>query len=126
MEQLKITNPKKIEKGWGYELHIINDKEHGYCGKILHFYKNAKFSMHYHIKKKETWYIASGKFLLKTFDIENGDPKEFHLKENNVINFSVGTPHQLITLEEGDIFETSTPDSKEDNYRIGKGDSQYN
>ena len=33
-------------------------------------------------------------------------------------------PHQLICLEEGTIIEVSTPDSVEDNYRVGKGDSQ--
>jgi len=33
-------------------------------------------------------------------------------------------PHQLICVEEGTIIEVSTPDSVEDNYRVGKGDSQ--
>ena len=34
-------------------------------------------------------------------------------------------PHQLICMEPGSsITEVSTPDSVEDNYRIGPGDSQ--
>jgi len=34
------------------------------------------------------------------------------------------SPHQLICIEPGMICEVSTPDSVEDNYRVGKGDSQ--
>ena len=33
-------------------------------------------------------------------------------------------PHQLVCIEAGTIIEVSTPDSVEDNYRVGKGDSQ--
>jgi hypothetical protein len=33
-------------------------------------------------------------------------------------------PHQLVCIEEGTIIEVSTADSVEDNYRVGKGDSQ--
>ena len=34
-------------------------------------------------------------------------------------------PHQLVAIEDDSIIiEVSTPDSVEDNYRIGKGDSQ--
>ena len=29
-----------------------------YCGKILRFNSGKKFSMHYHLEKKETWYIS--------------------------------------------------------------------
>ena len=39
-----------VKKGWGYENIIVNNDE--YCGKILHFYKDKKFSMHYHLLKK--------------------------------------------------------------------------
>ena len=33
-------------------------------------------------------------------------------------------PHQVICLEKGELIEVSTPDSVEDDYRVGKGDSQ--
>ena len=33
-------------------------------------------------------------------------------------------PHQLVCYATGTIIEVSTPDSVEDNYRVGKGDSQ--
>ena len=40
-----IKAPIRIEKKWGYELWIHNDKE--YCGKLLVFTKDRnRFSMH--------------------------------------------------------------------------------
>ena len=48
-----------VEKGWGSELiWATNDK---YCGKLLKFNAGAKFSMHFHSEKDETWYVLDGK-----------------------------------------------------------------
>ena len=50
---VKVRNPIRIQKTWGYEEWIHNDEE--YCGKLLVFTKvKNRFSMHYHIQKKET------------------------------------------------------------------------
>lgn len=117
-----IRKPKKVDKGWGYELHIHNDD--GYCGKILHFYSGKKFSMHYHIKKKETWFCSKGSFLLKFINTENADVNEVNLKMGDVVEIDIGLPHQLIALEESEIFEVSQPDDPKDSYRVWKGDSQ--
>ena len=117
-----IIEPKKVTKGWGYELHIHNDN--GYCSKILHFNKGGMFSMHFHVNKHETWYVASGKFRLNTIDTENAVKEDFLLNVGDVFILPQGKPHQLFALEEGEIFEASTPDDANDNYRIEKGDSQ--
>ena len=65
---MKITKPKRVDKVWGHELWVYNDEE--YCGKLLVFDRkrtttsiDSKFSMmkiHYHIIKKESWYIQEG------------------------------------------------------------------
>ena len=56
-----LIRPKIVPKAWGEELWIHNDEE--YCGKILRFFKAGnKFSLHYHILKKESWYVAKGSF----------------------------------------------------------------
>ena len=44
------------DKAWGYELWIVNHEL--YCGKLLVFEKGKKFSMHYHLIKEESWYVA--------------------------------------------------------------------
>lgn len=100
----------KVQKKWGYELIITNNSK--YCGKILHFNKNTKGSLHYHKVKEETWYINSGKFLL---NIDNN----FILAEPGMVfNLLPYTRHQVEAIEEGDIFEVSTQHFDEDTYRI--------
>jgi len=117
----KIT-PDIVKKGWGHEVIFVNNDL--YCGKILHFNENAKFSMHYHLKKKETWYVASGRFLFKYINTQNADIIEVSLNVGDTITNEVGEPHQIICLEEGDIFEVSTTHFDSDSYRVMKGDSQ--
>jgi len=120
--KLFITLPQRVEKGWGYELHIHNGD--GYCGKILHFDQGKEFSMHFHLEKRETWYVAKGKLALVSIDPDTAEPIDWTLHQGDVIEVYRGIPHKLIAVEESEIFEVSTPDKKEDSYRIWKGDSQ--
>ncbi len=111
-----------IEKGWGSELiWATNDK---YCGKLLRFKKDSKFSMHFHSVKDETWYVLSGKFEVKYIMTQNASMKSQILEIGSVWRNEPLEPHQIICLEEGTIIEVSTPDSVEDNYRVMPGDSQ--
>lgn len=113
-----------VPKGWGYELiWATNDK---YCGKIMYFEKsNAKFSMHFHREKDETWFVNTGRFKVRWIDTSNAVLYEKELKEGDVWHNPPLQPHQLICLQEGSsITEVSTADSVEDNYRVAPGDSQ--
>ena len=111
-----------VEKGWGHELiWATNDK---YCGKLLKFNKGAKFSMHFHAQKDESWYILSGRFLVRFIETADASVHEIELKEGSVWRNRPLQPHQVECIEAGTIIEVSTPDSVEDNYRVGKGDSQ--
>lgn len=121
-ELCKKSTTTRVEKGWGYEVIIINNEL--YCGKILHFNRGAKFSMHFHINKKETWYVSTGSFLFRWINTKNADVIEESLKPGDTITNEIGEPHQIICLEEGDIFEVSTNHQDSDSYRVGKGDSQ--
>ena len=59
---VNIKAPHRVDKKWGYELWVHNDED--YCGKLLVFNKiGDKFSMHYHLIKKETWYFQKGAFI---------------------------------------------------------------
>ena len=115
---MEIQQPKRVEKTWGYELWIHNDEE--YCGKLLVFPKQfARFSLHYHILKKETWYIQSGSFEFHWIDTENGKLMVDVLEQGNTVTIHRGQPHQLISLEENSVvFEVSTEHFDEDSYRI--------
>jgi quercetin dioxygenase-like cupin family protein len=46
------------------------------------------------------------------------------LEPGDVITNEIGEPHQVICIEEGDIFEVSTTHYDSDSYRVFKGDSQ--
>ena len=114
----------KVDKGWGYELiFATNDK---YCGKILFFEKKgAKFSMHFHKEKDETWFINNGRFLLRWIDTKSAVMYSKELNPGDVWHNPPLQPHQLEALEDNSsLTEVSTPDSVEDNYRIVPGDSQ--
>jgi mannose-6-phosphate isomerase-like protein (cupin superfamily) len=118
----RITTGCKVEKGWGYERVIANSEK--YCGKVLHFNRGARFSMHYHIKKTETWYVSSGQFEFRWIDTRTADMNTRILNIGDIVTNQVGQPHQLVCLAEGDIFEVSTQHFDSDSYRVMKGDSQ--
>ncbi len=115
----KVTKCCKIPKGWGHELVIHNSSE--YCGKILVFKKGCKFSMHYHIKKQETWYVNKGEF--KFIWVDTGTAKKYTklLKTGDVVTITRGMPHQLYAITSGEIFEISTQHFNSDSYRVEKG-----
>lgn len=114
----------KVDKGWGYELiWATNDQ---YCGKIMVFDRvGAKFSMHFHKEKDESWFVNSGSFKLRYIDTSTALVMERVLNSGDTWRNPPLMPHQLEALEAGSsITEVSTPDSIEDNYRIAPGDSQ--
>lgn len=111
-----------VTKKWGYEKIIHND-EH-YCGKILHFNKNSKCSSHLHLIKRESFYIISGRFIIKSINTDNADEIITHLNQGDSLTIPIGVPHQIICEEEGDIAEFSSQHFNSDSYRVAKGDSQ--
>lgn len=114
----------RVEKGWGYEdIWCTNDQ---YCGKFMHFNTGSKFSMHFHSVKDETWYIQSGKFIVRYIDTTDAIIHEAELNPGDTWHNAPLLPHQLICVEEGTVIEVSTPDSVEDNYRVLPGDNQKN
>lgn len=111
-----------VEKGWGSEyIFATTDK---YCGKLLNFNQGAKFSMHFHSEKDESWYVLSGKFLVEWIDTNNAKVYDKYLDVGQTWHNRPLLPHRITCIEGGTIIEVSTPDSVEDNYRVLPGDSQ--
>ena len=111
-----------IPKGWGHE--IIFENNELYCGKLLNFKQGAKFSMHYHMIKDETWYVQEGEFIYRWIDTETAEVNERILKVGDTVRQYPGQPHQLEALTGGVVYEVSTEHFDEDSYRVWKGDSQ--
>lgn len=110
-----------VEKGWGYEIWLVNSEL--YCGKILHINSGKKFSWHYHKLKDETFYIRRGRVkLIYGWDEDISKANQLVLGPDSTFHVPPGLIHQLIALEDADVFEFSTTHFDEDSYRIIKGD----
>ena len=82
-----------VQKGWGYELiWATNDK---YCGKIMVFEKKgAKFSMHFHKEKEESWFVNQGSFKLRYIDTAKAQTMEVVIKAGDTWRNPPFLPHQ--------------------------------
>ena len=119
---MKTSLPIKfVHKGWGWEKWIVNcDK---YCGKLLFFEKGKKCSWHYHKIKDEVFYLQTGKLVVKfsgNDDLEKAE--EIILNPGENFHVYTGLRHQMIALEDTELFEFSTQHYDSDSHRIEKGD----
>jgi len=116
-----LSEIKYVSKGWGFEKWIVNcDK---YCGKLLYFVKGKKCSWHYHKLKDETFYVQSGKILLKYYDEDDiAYAHEIILSPGDKFHIYRGLRHQMTALQDTELFEFSTQHLDEDSYRIIIGD----
>ena len=112
---------KKVEKGWGHEIWIVNKEE--YCGKLLFFEKGKRCSWHHHKLKDEVFYLQSGKMIVK---FSHGDALEeafeLYLEPGQNFYIPTGLRHQMIALEDSELFEFSTQHFDSDSHRIIRGD----
>ena len=119
---MKTSLPIKfVPKGWGFEKWIVNCDE--YCGKLLYFVKGKKCSWHYHKIKDEVFYIHSGKIMVlysEHDDIQNAKKVVLHPGDN--FHVYTGLRHQMIALQDTELYEFSTQHFDDDSYRIIKGD----
>lgn len=110
-----------VDKGWGWERWICNGPE--YCGKLLYFNAGKRCSWHVHRLKDEVFYLQSGKMVVKyseTDDLESAN--ELVLNPGDNFHVYRGLRHQMIAIEDSELFEFSTQHFDSDSYRIIKGD----
>ena len=118
---MSSSNIKIVQKGWGYEKWICNTEE--YCGKLLHIIKGKRCSCHYHTLKDETFYLQEGRLLVKYSDDNDRDnAKELIMERGDKFHVYRGLRHQMLALEDSDLFEFSTEHFDSDSNRIIKGD----
>lgn len=122
MNKINILKTEIHSKGWGEEKWIINCPD--YCMKFLDFKKGTKGSMHFHVSKHETWYIAYGKILLSYINTDNANQSQVILLEGDILDIPRLNPHQVEALEDSRIIEVSTQHFDDDSYRVSPGDSQ--
>tara|TARA_R110000824_G_scaffold84170_3_gene210108 strand:- start:1847 stop:2206 length:360 start_codon:yes stop_codon:yes gene_type:complete len=112
---------KFVPKGWGFEKWIVNKEE--YCGKLLYFAKGMRCSWHYHKIKDEVFYIQSGKIKVMFSEEDNlQNASSIILERGDNFHVYRGLRHQMVALEDTELFEFSTQHFDEDSYRLIKGD----
>jgi mannose-6-phosphate isomerase-like protein (cupin superfamily) len=115
---------EKIEKKWGYELWIENNKL--YCGKHLVVYPQKFCSAHYHKNKKETFYVIAGELSLcysqnMDYDVWSLNlVDQIILKQGETFTLEPYTVHRFTSNLETpcEFIEISTHHDDEDSYRI--------
>ena len=119
---MKTSLPMKhVDKGWGWERWIVNCEE--YCGKLLFFESEKRCSWHFHKLKDEVFYLQSGLMIVKYSeedDIENA--QQIVLNPGDNFHVYRGLRHQMIALQDSELFEFSTQHFDSDSHRIIKGD----
>jgi quercetin dioxygenase-like cupin family protein len=120
-ESSHVLSMKHVEKGWGWERWVVNCEE--YCGKLLFFNKGKRCSWHFHKLKDEVFYLQSGKMMIY-FSEEDAIEKAQQLILLPGENFHVyrGLRHQMVALQDSELFEFSTQHFDSDSHRILKGD----
>lgn len=128
------TNITVVSKTWGFEKIIYN---HQYCGKLLYIVKGKQTSLHYHNVKDETFYVASGRVLVyytsevakvkSMIDADQADEvfgilSKVTLSSGDSFHMPPKTLHQIIGLEDTELFEFSTKHNDSDSIRLIKGE----
>ena len=117
----KTSSIKIVPKGWGHEKWIVNNEL--YCGKILFMEKNKRCSWHYHKLKDETFYLQSGLIsLYYGYDEDIGNARFLVLEPGDKFHVPVGLKHQMVALQDSELFEFSTQHFDSDSIRIHRGD----
>jgi len=115
-------NPKKVDKEWGYELWLVNNKNEDYCGKILFIEGGKSTSMHYHSEKHETFHVIEGLLrvdMLRDKDEPSHQPFTMTCKEGESMEMEREQPHKLrADKEDVTLIEISKFHKDEDSHRL--------
>jgi mannose-6-phosphate isomerase-like protein (cupin superfamily) len=118
----RVRQPIRIvPKGWGREIWIANNEL--YCGKILEIKQGKRCSLHYHRIKNESFYLRSGRLLVRVKEsVSAMIVEEFEMVPGDCMDVPAGLVHQMEALEDAELFEFSTQHSDSDSHRLINGD----
>lgn len=117
-ELYQVLAPNRVEKRWGEELTYFNEKDK-YCLKTLTILPNQKGSMHFHLDKHETLYVAEGPALITIKDPVTTIEDEYLVQAGKAFVIPPGAMHRLEALENKVlIIEASTYDNNKDSIRV--------
>lgn len=115
----RLTDIHQVQKSWGWEETFHNNQD--YCMKRLVFdpsYENDRTSMHFHIHKRETLYVAEGRVTV-TY-VNNKVLKHAYLEAGDAFTVPRGLPHRIVrnSKTKAVVIEASTLDTPSDSIRL--------
>ena len=102
----------KVNKDWGREIWLENTDL--YCAKILELNPGWQCSLHYHLKKTETFLILDGIVNLE-IDV---DGAAMTLIPGQKFQINPNTAHRFKSVDGATILEISTHHDDADSYRL--------
>jgi len=109
---------KTVNKYWG-DMKTLFENDL-YTVKRIFMKKGTQSSMEYHIKKRESYYIESGRLKIGT-RIGRAKNTSLILEQGDVFHIPVGFMHMRIALEDTIIIEFSTLDDDGDSHIVEDG-----
>lgn len=105
------TDPyvRRVEKPWGYELHLVPPKT-PYMLKNIHINGGAQLSLQVHDEKSESWTLVNGEAAV-IWENERGELVETRLQPGVGYTTQIGQQHRLKGITDCDIIEASTPEA---------------
>jgi mannose-6-phosphate isomerase-like protein (cupin superfamily) len=99
-----------VAKAWGREEIVVDERE--YCCKFLRISAGKQSSLHYHLKKKETFVVQSGEVCLE----HNGIKEDLTIGDQRTI--LAGVAHRFSSRDGAVLLEVSTRHEDSDCIRI--------
>lgn len=98
--------PQTLSREWGDEIFVAETDK--YLGKVLQMRAGTKGGLQYHTEKDETFYLVSGRAIVRSDD-GFGQLMSIMMLPGESYHIPPGAPHQVEAIEDCVFFEASTP-----------------
>lgn len=107
MRSIERFQPQETKQPWGTEK-LVGEGP-GYTLKVLFYAAGKGGGLQFHVKKTETFYLISGKGIVR-YDKGDGTLTEEPVRAGEPsIHIPAGTPHQFVAVSDCLVVEASTP-----------------
>ena len=119
VEVPKKTKPDGVvEKYWGNMFPVFENDN--FCVKRIFMKKDSQSSLEYHVKKREMYFIESGK-LKVGLRVGRAQNTSLILEKGEIFHIEPGLMHMRMALEDTVIIEVSTKDDNSDSHIVEDG-----
>lgn len=109
---------KDFEREWGMEVTWASQDNHS--GKILVFNApGAQMPFHFHAETDKTWFVNSGKFMVRWIDTADGKIYQQEMAQGSTFYVKRLKPSSLVAIDPNStMLQTSNRDTKDDIFNV--------